>query len=67
MEEFRAGDVVELKSGGPRMTIQKIIDKGQEREALCWWFDESKGKPSYGAFPLEVLKKHQPPRPVCVE
>ncbi|WP_284124395.1 YodC family protein [Parerythrobacter aestuarii] len=33
---FAAGDVVQLKSGGPPMTIASIDDE----EALCVWFDK---------------------------
>jgi uncharacterized protein YodC (DUF2158 family) len=34
MSAFQSGDVVQLKSGGPRMTI-KFIEDG---EADCEWF-----------------------------
>ena len=42
--EFKIGDVVVLKSGGPRMTIQDIGDyeyKGimNEKGLLCVWFE----------------------------
>ena len=34
MEEFKAGDVVRLKSGGPKMTVS-----GKVNEALtCVWY-----------------------------
>jgi uncharacterized protein YodC (DUF2158 family) len=36
MKEFNAGDVVVLKSGGPKMTITGIDDK---KYASCVWFD----------------------------
>jgi uncharacterized protein YodC (DUF2158 family) len=37
-EEIKAGDIVVLKSGGPEMTVKKIIDD----KAECSWFEESK-------------------------
>lgn len=48
--EFEAGDVVELKSGGPRMTIGSIAD-GQ---ALCSWFVE--GKPNRSRYAITALR-----------
>lgn len=46
-----AGDVVELKSGGPSMTIKWI----KEDDAWCEWFD---GKKAEGRkFALVSLKK----------
>ncbi len=36
MAEFKAGDTVRLKSGGPLMTIHSI----KNGEAWCQWFDE---------------------------
>ena len=43
---FKAGDVVELKSGGPDMTIARIIPPGERRaeEACCTWFDGTEVK-----------------------
>jgi uncharacterized protein YodC (DUF2158 family) len=37
---LKAGDVVELKSGGPTMTIEWIDNRG----AMCLWFDGSDAK-----------------------
>ena len=36
MSEIKAGDVVELKSGGPRMTVDKVIDSGMNVTVV--WF-----------------------------
>lgn len=49
---FSAGDVVQLKSGGPRMTILWIDDNGN---ATCSWFDKS-GKALEQVFPLASLQ-----------
>ncbi len=37
-EQFKIGDVVRLKSGGPSMTVESIESTGS---AFCVWFDES--------------------------
>jgi len=53
MEEFKQGDLVHLKSGGPQMTIARLdkewgyIGVGDEREIKvvgidCHWFDGKK-------------------------
>jgi hypothetical protein len=34
-DEFKVGDTVQLKSGGPIMTIEKIAMYGGERKAAC--------------------------------
>lgn len=49
---MQPGDVVYLKSGGPRMTIRWIDN---ERQAYCEWFDGATNK---GAkFALTSLEK----------
>ncbi len=35
---FKVGDIVQLKSGGPRMTVESIESAGA---AFCVWFDET--------------------------
>lgn len=42
--DFKVGDVVILKSGGPRMTIEGIDKYGLStvKKALCTWFDGNK-------------------------
>lgn len=46
MDDLNVGDVVILKSGGPRMIIEVIGDytmtKGINNGAYCKWFDGSK-------------------------
>lgn len=36
--DFEVGDVVRLKSGGPRMTVQKVGDFVGEPYVQCSWF-----------------------------
>jgi uncharacterized protein YodC (DUF2158 family) len=47
--EIEIGSVVELKSGGPRMTVQKI-----GKHVICQWF--TNGKLENGAFEPEQLR-----------
>ena len=46
---FKVGDVVVLKSGGPRMTVEEI--EGQEVQ--CVWFDKTTQK--RGEFNVALL------------
>ncbi len=43
--KFSKGDVVQLKSGGPRMTVDDL----DGNRVGCIWFDRE-GKPAYRAF-----------------
>ena len=59
MADFKLGDVVRLKSGGPDMTItqyprQSPVGNYDDR-ALCSWFDN--GDRKVDEFPLEALEK----------
>ena len=58
MPESKVGDVVRLKSGGPRMTIANTASN--PAGILCTWFDQAEVKSS--RFPpeaLEPVKKSQ--------
>lgn len=48
------GDVVQLKSGGPKMTVVSIGDDYGQMQAWCEWFD-SKQEPKTGGFALTSL------------
>jgi uncharacterized protein YodC (DUF2158 family) len=37
-DEFRVGDTVQLKSGGPIMTVEALLGV----DIFCAWFDEQK-------------------------
>jgi uncharacterized protein YodC (DUF2158 family) len=58
MADIRSGDVVQLKSGGPKMTVEKVgllthfTDDVQR--AYCRWFMTD--EPKEGAFPVHMLK-----------
>jgi uncharacterized protein YodC (DUF2158 family) len=48
---YQEGDTVQLKSGGPGMTIQKF----EADRAYCIWFDGD-GKKQGASFPLSTLQ-----------
>jgi len=39
MAKFKEGDVVQLKSGGPKMTVERVHSESQYE---CQWFSGSK-------------------------
>ena len=55
MADWKPGDVVQLKSGGPKMTVESINEDGS---CDCVWIDEKADSEarSYAYFP-EVLRK----------
>ncbi len=52
-EKFKVGDVVILKSGGPKMTVEDV--EGRDT-IVCQWFGDSK-KLEYGSFPADSLER----------
>ena len=56
MEVLLIGQVVELRSGGPPMTIVEFIGK-DESNARCAFID-GKGQVVKTVFPLVALKPH---------
>ena len=53
MADINVGDVVQLKSGGPPMTVTEIGENNNE--VYCEWFDK-KGEPQGRHFMIEALK-----------
>jgi uncharacterized protein YodC (DUF2158 family) len=52
--EFNVGDVVMLKTGGPRMTVEGIGSALDEKAVNCVWFNGSKRvRESFDAAVLE--------------
>jgi uncharacterized protein YodC (DUF2158 family) len=52
---FKVGDVVRLKSGGPRMTVESISKDEMTRGTIwCVWFDKTDRKS--GTFPEDALE-----------
>jgi uncharacterized protein YodC (DUF2158 family) len=52
-EQFKAGDQVQLKSGGPTMTVEAIDDEEGMTRAHCVWFDHTTEKRS--SFSVDAL------------
>jgi uncharacterized protein YodC (DUF2158 family) len=52
MEDFEIGDVVQLRSGGPKMTVHSLVSDGN---VVCQWFEGN--EVHEGHFPKEALKK----------
>jgi uncharacterized protein YodC (DUF2158 family) len=57
MDNFVVGDVVQPKSGGPKMTVEKIDGES----ITCFWFDGS--KKSEGTFLSATLTKSKSTEP----
>jgi uncharacterized protein YodC (DUF2158 family) len=54
--EFQAGDVVQLKSGGPEMTVTEVgLDVFEKQTVWCVWFVGTKQEE--GTFPPAALAK----------
>lgn len=51
-QDFKVGDVVQLKSGGPNMTVAEIQQNGN---VWCQWFVSN--EPKGGTFKPEVLTR----------
>lgn len=52
---FKVGDEVQLKSGGPVMTVTSIGTESLQ----CTWFKNDEVKRD--AFPVEALEKYEQP------
>lgn len=55
--DLKDGDQVQLKSGGPVMTIESIGSYNGVQKALCIWFDGA--KKSSDVFALPTLEKFE--------
>ena len=62
-DEIRVGDVVQLKSGGPTMTVEDadVISDSQVQLVRCVWFPLPTGAALHDDFPLAGLKKYPGP------
>jgi uncharacterized protein YodC (DUF2158 family) len=59
--EFKKGDIVRLKSGGPKMTVEDVVeDMGGDLSVYCTWFDEQRQHQKGGFAPgsLEPIRHH---------
>jgi uncharacterized protein YodC (DUF2158 family) len=53
-DQFKPGDVVKLKSGGPAMTVSRVGEVNGKPTVWCDWFDGP--KKISGAFEPNSLK-----------
>jgi uncharacterized protein YodC (DUF2158 family) len=53
-EAFKVGDTVQLRSGGPKMTVTNIGDRYGTLTVWCAWFDNVKKLEE--TFPVESLR-----------
>jgi uncharacterized protein YodC (DUF2158 family) len=53
-DQITAGIVVQLKSGGPHMTVSRIRELNGETRVDCDWFEGTKAQ--HGTFPPASLK-----------
>ena len=60
-DQFKLGDTVQLKSGGPVMTVTYVgsLNPGSKPSVSCSWFDE-KNQQQHGRWPAEALKHAEP-------
>ena len=63
-ETFELGDVVQLKSGGPQMTIDWMSEDGTN--TVCIWFDKDKNR-QRDEFGVHALKHFKHAGPVSVQ
>ena len=59
MAKFNAGDVVQLKSGGPPMTISGEDNYNRGKYDCVWFKGASK---QVGSFAADVLKPYEAPK-----
>ena len=52
MEDFEIGNVVQLRSGGPKMTVHRLVSDG---DVVCQWFEGNEVHEE--SFPKDALKK----------
>ena len=56
MAKFKVGDIVQLKSGGPSMTISHL-SSGDDPKYSCTWFNGKKLE--HGQFLEETLQESE--------
>jgi len=56
MNEIKAGDIVQLKSGSSIMTVSRLDNINGVPNALCGWFAVKSNKKETSTFPVTMLK-----------
>lgn len=57
--KFKPGDIVQLKSGGPAMTVSEEDDYSRSAFYCVWFKGASKER---GSFPADILKLYEAPK-----
>jgi uncharacterized protein YodC (DUF2158 family) len=67
MAEFKAGDVVRLKSGSPDMTVEQVEEAARTGKLMVWvvWFDGKKKMTD--TFVPESLEISEPAGPILLQ
>jgi uncharacterized protein YodC (DUF2158 family) len=52
--DFEIGDVVKLRSGGPKMTVHGLVSDG---DVVCQWFEGNEVHEEN--FPKDALQRHE--------
>lgn len=60
-QQFKEGDVVKLKSGGPKMTVVAALDNG--RLVRCIWYEEGNGYSAEKNFLVATVEKAEEKAP----
>ena len=53
--DFKAGDIVKLKTGGPDMNVERTIQTNEGPKVCCRWFVGS--KPHEGRFSVTDVER----------
>ena len=56
-DEFKPGDVVRPKSGGPKMVVASVEDRYGTMSVFCEFFNEKTGKQDSAVFALTSMEK----------
>jgi len=55
-EQWKEGDLVQLKSGGPIMTVESATTYEGKTSIFCAWFDKT--QKMTGSFPPATLQRY---------
>ena len=63
MEQLQTGDIAELKTGGPKMTILSL--DGSSGEAVCIWFEgKNRNEEIFDVGALRKVHQQKPRMPL---
>jgi uncharacterized protein YodC (DUF2158 family) len=67
-DQIAAGDVVRLKSGGPKMTVVAVdvAEITEELSVWCEWFDDQENVARRAEFSMIAVEKFVPREPKVI-